>query len=81
MEDDTVYEIARGVLRFLKRKKSPAVSTVYLVVPSTPVNDDECDTRHLISQLTQAWWKLEQHNAMIGQPKLLADTDIEVVDV
>ncbi|KAL7479596.1 hypothetical protein ACHAW6_005317 [Cyclotella cf. meneghiniana] len=85
MEDETVYEIARGVIRFLKRKKSPAVSTVYLVVPfssASTVNDSECDTRHLIcSQLTQAWSKLEQHNAMIGQPKLLAHAQIEVIDV
>ncbi|KAL3799106.1 hypothetical protein HJC23_002234 [Cyclotella cryptica] len=85
MEDETVYEIARGVIRFLKRKKSPAVSTVHLVLPylsASTTNDDECERRHLIcSQLTQAWSKLEQYNDMIGQPKMLAHANIEVVDV
>jgi hypothetical protein len=83
MEEETVNEIARGVIRFLKRKKSPAVSTVHLVLPTVPLgetNGDEIERRNVVGrQLTEAWQKLEQYNDMIGLPKLLAGARIEYV--
>jgi hypothetical protein len=75
MDDETVNEIARGVIRFLMRKQSPAVSTIYLVM-----SEEEMEKQSVISeQLMRAWVKLEQYNDLIGQPKLLAGASFEFV--
>ena len=85
MAEDTVEEIARGILRCLKRKKSPPASRVYVVLPCDTGSDGssedkDAERRELIStRLLAAWQKLEQYNDMIGAPKLMADARLEFV--
>ena len=75
MDEETVNEIARAVIRILKRKKSPAASTVFLVMA-----EETSERKNQISeQLMQAWIKLEQYNDMIGQPKLMEGLKFEFV--
>ena len=82
LEEDTVIEIARGILRCLKRKKSPPTSKVYLVLPPDPnVERDAVRKQAVHSKLAAAWEKLERYNDMIGAPRLMADAEFEFVDV
>ena len=76
MDDDTVSEIARAILRFLKRKQSPPASKVTLIMSEEEKMQQSC----IGGQLKEAWLKLEQYNDMIGQPKLLSDVEFEFVD-
>ena len=95
-KEETMEEIARGILRFLKRKKSPLVSKVFLVLPPLSVSPSMMDLdmekgasdqkgvekRQIIhDQLSEAWAKLERYNDMIGQPKLMANAELEFVNV
>lgn len=77
----TIDEISRGVLRTVKRKKSPPASKVYIVLPSGGGVNEEQRREVVVTLLKQAWEKLEQYNHMIGQPNLLVDADLEFVDV
>ena len=80
----TIDEIARGILRTVKRKKSPPASKVHIVLPGTNnqgVVDEEEKRRVVVTLLKEAWGKLEQYNAMIGQPNLMCDADLEFVDM
>ncbi|KAL7465710.1 hypothetical protein ACHAXS_006025 [Conticribra weissflogii] len=94
MDESTMDEIARGVLRCLKRRQSPPVTKVYLALPPMVTNvnandrgiakGEEVDRlrRELaVKRLSEAWEKLERYNDMIGQPKLMAGTDMEFVYV
>ena len=83
LAEDTIEEIARGILRCLKRKKSPPASKVYLVLPPVFFGEDiEKERRQVASErLDAAWQKLERYNDMIGAPKLMADAQFEFVDV
>ena len=40
MGEETIEEIARGILRCLKRRGSPSVSKVHLVLPPEDESDD-----------------------------------------
>jgi len=77
----TMDEIARGVLRTVKRKKSPPASKVYIVVPGVNQGVSEEQRVVVVTSLKQAWEKLEQYNHMIGQPNLISGADLEFVDV
>mmetsp|Transcript_18700 Transcript_18700/g.28185 ORF Transcript_18700/g.28185 Transcript_18700/m.28185 type:complete len:304 (-) Transcript_18700:250-1161(-) len=77
----TMDEIARGVLRTVKRKKSPPASKVYIVVPGVNQGVSEEQRGVVVTSLKQAWEKLEQYNHMIGQPNLISGADLEFVDV
>lgn len=97
MDESTMEEIARGILRCLKRKKSPPVTKVYLALPPLFPNLNATDSsaamevegadvdrarRELaVKRFSEAWEKLEQYNDMIGQPKLMAGVDMEFVRV
>jgi len=77
MEEDVIEEIARGILRCLKRKKSPPASKVYLVLPP----NSSSASRHMAStRLSAAFQKLEKYNDMIGAPKLMANAELEFVE-
>mmetsp|Transcript_22434 Transcript_22434/g.36921 ORF Transcript_22434/g.36921 Transcript_22434/m.36921 type:complete len:403 (+) Transcript_22434:95-1303(+) len=76
----TMDEIARGVLRTVKRKKSPPASKVYIVLPGVNHGVSEEKREVVVTFLKQAWEKLEQYNHMIGQPNLMSDADLEFVD-
>eukprot|EP00577_Skeletonema_sp_RCC1716_P014654 CAMPEP_0113389820 /NCGR_PEP_ID=MMETSP0013_2-20120614/9829_1 /TAXON_ID=2843 ORGANISM="Skeletonema costatum, Strain 1716" /NCGR_SAMPLE_ID=MMETSP0013_2 /ASSEMBLY_ACC=CAM_ASM_000158 /LENGTH=457 /DNA_ID=CAMNT_0000272919 /DNA_START=75 /DNA_END=1448 /DNA_ORIENTATION=- /assembly_acc=CAM_ASM_000158 len=77
----TMDEIARGVLRTVKRKKSPPASKVYIVVPGVNQGVSEEQRGVVVTSLKQAWEKLEQYNHMIGQPNLISGAELEFVDV
>jgi len=77
----TMDEIARGVLRTVKRKKSPPASKVYIVLPGVNQGVSEEQRGVVVTSLKQAWEKLEQYNHMIGQPNLISGADLEFVDV
>ena len=82
LEDGTIDEIARGILRNLKRKKSPPCCKIHIVLP--PVVDDEKNQgRKEVAEtrLKAAFQKLEQYNDMIGAPKLMSNVEFEFVDV
>ena len=82
LEDGTIDEIARGILRNLKRKKSPPCCKIQIVLP--PVVDDEKNQgRNEVAEtrLKAAFQKLEQYNDMIGAPKLMSNAEFEFVDV
>ncbi|EED88548.1 predicted protein [Thalassiosira pseudonana CCMP1335] len=88
MENDTAEEIARGILRFLKRKKSPVVSKFYILLPPLSMvptrgeeGREEGRRAAIATQLKEACAKLEQYNDMIGMPKLMAGAEMEFVDV
>ncbi len=96
MGEETIEEIARGVLRCLKRKGSPPASGVYLVIPPDRAcegggmdDDDEAEgqgtrtprMKLISSLLVEALRKLERHNDMIGAPRLMADARFEFVPV
>lgn len=84
LEEDTMEEIARGILRVLKRKKSPPASVVYLVLPCENSNSGGMEEERkevVVARLSAAWQKLEQYNEMIGAPRLMADATLEFVDV
>jgi len=83
LEEDIVDEIARGILRCLKRKKSPPASKVYLVLPPKPSGGSHSKfKKEMVSaQFSAAWQKLEQYNDMIGAPRLMADAQFEFVDI
>ena len=83
----TMEEIARGIIRTLKRKKSPPASKVYIVLPATVAGngldsiDDENKRRELlVILLKQSWEKLEKFNSMIGQSNLMTGADLEFVN-
>ena len=77
----TMDEIARGVLRTVKRKKSPPASKVYIVLPGVNHGVSEEKREVVVTYLKSAWEKLEQYNHMIGQPNLMSDAELEFVDV
>lgn len=77
----TMDEIARGVLRTIKRKKSPPASKVYIVLPGVNHGVSEEKRKVVVTYLKSAWEKLEQYNHMIGQPNLMSDAELEFVDV
>ena len=82
LEDGTIDEIARGILRNLKRKKSPPCCKIHIVLP--PVVDSEKNQgRKEVAEtrLKAAFQKLEQYNDMIGAPKLMSNVEFEFVDV
>ena len=82
LEDGTIDEIARGILRNLKRKKSPPCCKIHIVLP--PVVDSEKNQgRKEVAEtrLKAAFHKLEQYNDMIGAPKLMSNVEFEFVDV
>jgi len=82
MEEGTIEEIARGVLRCLKRKGSTSVSNIFLIVPPPPLLSSSREEGTTISVLlTKAFAKLEQYNDMIGMPRLMANVCFEVVPV
>lgn len=74
MGEDIVEEIARNILRCLRRRRdSPPASVVHLLLPPGWV-----DASRL---LIEAFHKLEQYNDMIGVPRLMADARVEVVQI
>jgi len=77
----TIDEIARGILRTVKRKKSPPASKVYIVLPGPNHGIDDGKRMVVLNLLKQAWMKLEQYNHMIGQPNLMSDAELEFVNV
>ncbi|KAL7428175.1 hypothetical protein ACHAXM_001313 [Skeletonema potamos] len=77
----TMDEIARGILRTVKRKKSPPASKVYIVLPGPDQGIDDEKRMVVVTLLKQAWMKLEQYNHMIGQPNLMSDAELEFVNV
>lgn len=82
MEEETIEEIARGVLRCIKRKGSTSVSNIYLIVPPPPLLSPSREDGTTISVLLKkAFEKLEQYNDMIGTPRLMANVCFEVVPV
>lgn len=84
LEEDTMEEIARGILRCLKRKKSPPASVVYLVLPCENSNGGGMEEERkeiVVARLSAAWQKLEQYNDMIGAPRLMSDATLEFVGV
>ena len=82
MEEDTIEEIARGILRCLKRKKSTPASKVYLVLPpdSSSEEGDQERKRVALARLAAAWQKLERFNDMIGAPKLMSNAQFDFID-
>merc|ERR1719401_311964 len=74
MKQDAIEEIARGIIRCLKRKKSPPASKVYLALPP---GSDRRTKETSLAWLLAAWQKLEQYNGYIGVPKLMADAELE----
>ena len=82
LEEGTIDEIARGILRCLKRKKSPPASKLVLVLPPLADSDKEEQRRQVASsRLMAAFQKLEQYNDMIGAPKLMSDAEYEIANV
>ncbi|KAL9184995.1 hypothetical protein ACHAXT_002772 [Thalassiosira profunda] len=82
MATDITEEIARGILRCLKRKKSPPASKVMIVLPPDMKGEKDTERRQVVlSRLSAAWQKLEQYNDMIGAPRLMADASLEFVDI
>jgi len=82
LEEGTIDEIARGILRCLKRKKSPPASKLVLVLP--PLADskkEEQRRQNIVARLMAAFQKLEQYNDMIGAPKLMSDAEYEIANV
>ncbi|KAL7526081.1 hypothetical protein ACHAXR_001304, partial [Thalassiosira sp. AJA248-18] len=82
LAEDVIEEIARGILRCLKRKKSPPASKVYLVLPPDGgyVGERDGERRNVVlARLSAAWQKLERYNDMIGAPKLMADAELVFV--
>lgn len=77
MEQETVNEIARSILRFLKRKNSEPASKVYLIVSE---EEGEEKKNVMRDQLIEAWKKLEMYNDLIGAVKLLDGVLFEFVD-
>lgn len=75
LEETSFSEIARDVLRILRRRKVPPVSSVSVVLPQhlTGRADVENGVKSL---LTAAWKKMEAHASLIGQPVLLAGANI-----
>ena len=88
MGDDTFEEIARNILRCLRRRRdSPPASVIHLLLPP---DDDDVDneihnngesSKMASSRLMEAFHKLEKYNDMIGVPRLVADARLEVVRV
>lgn len=77
MEEETVNEIARSILRFLKRKNSAPASKVYLIVSE----EEGLEKMNVMrDQLIQAWTKLEMYNDLIGAVRLLDGVVFEFVD-
>ena len=82
LEEGTIDEIARGILRCLKRKKSPPASKLVLVLPPLSNSEKEEQRRQVASaRLMAAFQKLEQYNDMIGAPKLMSDAEYEIANV
>jgi hypothetical protein len=89
IEEETMEEIARGILRCLKRKGSTSVSNIYLLVPPSSLSRKDTEgsaaaaaTATIISALLKkAFDKLEQYNDMIGMPRVMANVCFEVVPV
>lgn len=82
LEESTIDEIARGILRCLKRKKSPPASKLVLVLPPLSNSEKEEQRRQVASaRLMAAFQKLEQYNDMIGAPKLMSDAEYEIANV
>lgn len=84
MEEETIEEIARGILRCLKRKGSISVSNIYLIVPPPPplLSSSSREEGTAVSVLLKkAFDKLELYNDMIGMPRLMANVCFEVVPV
>ena len=75
----TIEEIARGIIRTLKRKSSPPASNVYLVLP--PDFKEGGKRELLVKLLKQSYEKLEQYNHMIGQPVLMGGAELKFVDI
>ena len=83
MEEGTIEEIAKGVLRCLRRKGSTSVSNNYLIVPP-PLSSSSSSREEgtaISVLLTKAFDKLEQYNDKIGMPRLMANVCFEVVPV
>lgn len=75
LEETCFSEIARDVLRILRRRKVPPISSVSIVLP--PHLTGRADVEDGVkSLLAAAWKKMEAHASLIGQPVLLADTNI-----
>jgi len=82
LEEGTIDEIARGILRCLKRKKSPPASKLVLVLPPLADSEKEEQRRQIAkARLMAAFQKLEQYNDMIGAPKLMSDAEYEIANV
>jgi hypothetical protein len=90
MEEETMEEIARGILRCLKRKGSASVSNIYLLVPPPSSSLSRKDTEGsaaaeaatiISALLKKAFDKLEQYNDMIGMSRLMANVCFVVVHV
>jgi hypothetical protein len=96
MEEETMEEIARGILRCLKRKGSTSVTNIYLLVPpsSSPTSSSSSSRKDkegsaaaeaaaIITSalLKKAFDKLEQYNDMIGMSRLMDNVCFEVVPV
>ena len=82
LEDGTIDEIARGILRNLKRKKSPPCCKIHIVLPPVVDNEKNQERKEVAEKrLKAAFQKLEQYNDMIGAPKLMSDAEFEFVDV
>lgn len=75
----TIEEIARGIIRTLKRKSSPPASNVYIVLP--PDFKEGGKRELLVKLLKQSYEKLEQYNHMIGQPVLMGGAELKFVNI
>jgi hypothetical protein len=77
MGEVTFEEIARNILRCLRRRRdsSPA-SVIHVLLPPDELDDG---AKLASSRLMEAFYKLEKYNDMIGVPRLMADATLEVV--
>ncbi|KAL7450430.1 hypothetical protein ACHAWC_002357, partial [Mediolabrus comicus] len=75
----TIEEIARGIIRTLKRKSSPPASNVYIVLP--PDFTEGSKRELLVTLLKQSYEKLEHYNHMIGQPVLMGGAELKFVNI
>jgi hypothetical protein len=84
MGEETFEEIARNILRCLRRRRdSPPASVIHVLLPPDELDDggNNSASRSTLasSRLMEAFHKLEKYNDMIGVPRLMADATLEVV--
>ncbi len=84
MGEVTFEEIARNILRCLRRRRdSPPASVIHVLLPPDELDDggnnSASSSKLASSRLMEAFHKLEKYNDMIGVPRLMANATLEVV--